>query len=186
MAAEISHPESRIGSQPDPMYLSLCRPGSSLHRKFKVCKECNPEVILASLRNLPISVFKGLCSNIILSYCCPIIHEPPLLPFASPFPVSRPGTQVAAITQKKLRSAKTEMSNQSPPSRQKERLLPKILYQSVGKTTGACRRSTKREDRRRHTGKRGAERFQQSHPPFNPATHVCPLSHPIKANIRET
>lgn len=81
------------------MYLSLPRPGNSLHKKFKVCKECNPEVILASLRNLPVSVFKGLCSNIILSCCCPIIHEPPLLHFASPFPVSRPGTQVAAITQ---------------------------------------------------------------------------------------
>ena len=68
------------------MYLSLSRPGSSLHKNLKVCKECNPEVILASLRNLPVSVFKGLCSNIILSCCCPIIHEPPLLPFCQSFP----------------------------------------------------------------------------------------------------
>ena len=153
------------------MYLSLSRPGSSLHKNLKVCKECNPEVILASLRNLPVSVFKGLCSNIILSYCCPIIHEPPLH-FATPFPVSRPGTQVAAITQKKLRSAKAKMTNQGPPSRQKERLLPKIPYQNVGKTTGACRRSTKQEDRRRHTRKRGCDtkELKDSKNPICPST----------------
>lgn len=170
------------------MYLSLSRPGSSLHKNLKVCKDCNPEVILASLRNLPVSVFKRLCSNIILSCCCPIIHEPPLLPFASPFPVSRPGTQVAAITQKKLRSAKTEMSNQSSPSRQKERLLRNSVSK-CGEDYGGLPPIHETGRSKATRGKawvRRAERFQESHLPFNPATHVCPLSHLIKANIRET
>lgn len=69
LVAEISHPESN--RQPvDPKQLQsiylcpvlempspLAKP-LFLGYKFKVCKECNPEVILASLRNLLVSVFK--------------------------------------------------------------------------------------------------------------------------------